>query len=321
MPGTAAQDGRRRFGCLKGGRRKVGQTTMGAWLTGFRPFFAFAIIMAAALPLGGCETLSSFNPFDTTERYKPDNTPIVPAERLYNEGLARLKENDFGSAAKRFESVDRQHPLTDWAKRAQLMQTFAHYEGGQYDEAITAAKRYVTLHGNSPDAAYAQYLMGMSYYNQVPDVTRDQERSEMAAKAFLEVIQKWPKSEYVADAKFKLGVVSDQLAGREMTVGRFYLERRNYTAAINRFRDVVAKYQTTRHVEEALMRLTECYMALGIAPEAQTAAAVLGHNFPDSQWYKDSYALLQTGGLEPRENQQSWISRAFRGFTRLVIPG
>ncbi|WP_425330006.1 outer membrane protein assembly factor BamD [Terrirubrum flagellatum] len=280
---------------------------------------AWIVALLAALPLAACDSIASFNPFDNTERYKTDNTPIVPAERLYNEGLSRLKENDYSGAVKRFENVDRQHPMTDWARRAILMQAFANYEGGQYEEAVSAAKRYMTLHGNTPDAAYAQYLLAMSYYNQVPDIGRDQERSALAAQALADLVQRYPTSEYVTDARYKLSVVRDQLAGKEMTVGRFYLEKRQYTAAINRFRDVVAKYQTTRHVEEALMRLTEAYMALGIAQEAQTAAAVLGHNFPDSPWYKDAFKLLQSGGLEPRENQQSWISRAFRGFTRTVV--
>jgi outer membrane protein assembly factor BamD len=160
--------------------------------------------------------------------------------------------------------------------------------------------------------------MAMSYYNQVPDVTRDQEQTERAVVALQELIDRYPKSEYVQDARHKIQVTRDQLAGKEMEVGRYYLQRRNYTAAINRFRDVVAKYQTTRHVEEALMRLAEAYMALGIVGEAQTAAAVLGHNFPDSQWYKDAFVLLQSGGLAPREDAGSWISRAFRGVTRTV---
>jgi len=160
--------------------------------------------------------------------------------------------------------------------------------------------------------------MASSYYNQIPDVTRDQEQTERAVVALQELIDRYPKSEYVADARYKIQVTKDQLAGKEMEVGRFYLQRRNYTAAINRFRDVVSKYQTTRHVEEALMRLSEAYMALGIVNEAQTAAAVLGHNFPGSQWYKDSYTLLRSGGLEPREDAGSWISRAFKGVTRTV---
>jgi outer membrane protein assembly factor BamD len=150
-------------------------------------------------------------------------------------------------------------------------------------------------------------------------VTRDQERSEKALAALQELVQKYPTSEYVSDARNRIQIARDQLAGREMEVGRYYLEKRNFPAAINRFREVVAKYQTTRHVEEALQRLTEAYMALGITQEAQTAAAVLGHNFPDSPWYKDAYALLQSGGLQPREESQSWISRAFRGLKTAAL--
>lgn len=271
-------------------------------------------IVTIALGLGACDTFNLFG----SEKYKPEIVPEVPAERLYNEGLAKLQNKDTEGAAKRFNDVDRQHPFSPWSRRAQLMEVFANYEGGRYDDAVTAAKRYLALHPSSPDAAYAQYLMAQSYYQGIPDVTRDQERTERALIAYQELVQRYPKSEYVSDAKFKINVVRDQIAGREMTVGRYYLGQRNYTAAVNRFRDVVAKYQNTRHVEEALMRLTEVYMAMGVAPEAQTAAAVLGHNFPDSQWYKDAYALLQSGGLEPRENQGSWISRAFRSFSRGV---
>jgi outer membrane protein assembly factor BamD len=158
----------------------------------------------------------------------------------------------------------------------------------------------------------------MSYFNQIPDVTRDQERTGRAILAMQALLERYPNSEYVEDTRAKLQFAYDQLAGKEMEVGRFYLERRNYSGAINRFRNVVAEYQTTRHVEEALARLTEAYLAMGITDEAQTAAAVLGHNFPDSPWYRDSYALLQSGGLEPRENTGSWISRAFTGFSRVV---
>ena len=160
------------------------------------------------------------------------------------------------------------------------MTAYSHFEGGNYRRRSTTSKRYLQLHPASKDAAYAQYMMAMSYYNQIPDVTRDQEQTERAVVALQELVDRYPKSEYVADARYKIQVAKDQLAGKEMEVGRYYLERRNYTAAINRFRDVVGKYQTTRHVEEALMRLTEAYMALGIVNEAQTAAAVLGHNFP-----------------------------------------
>src|SRR5690606_817104 len=175
--------------------------------------------------------------------------------------------------------------------------------------------RFIAQNPASPDAAYAQYIMGMSYFNQIPDATRDQERTERAIAVLQELVTKYPKSEYVLDAREKILIARDQLAGKEMNVGRFYLEKRNYTGAVNRFRDVITKYQTTRHVEEALMRLTEAYMALGITNEAQTAAAVLGHNFPDSPWYKDAYTLLESGGLQPREDRGSYISRLFSGFS------
>jgi outer membrane protein assembly factor BamD len=168
------------------------------------------------------------------------------------------------------------------------------------------------LHPSSNDAAYAQYIIGSSYYDQIPDISRDQAGTRKAVAALEEVIRKYPDTEYAASARKKLEIASDNLAGKEMTIGRYYLEKRDYTGAINRFKIVVTQYQRTRHVEEALMRLTEAYMALGIVQEAQTAAAVLGHNFPDSAWYKDAYTLVKSGGLEPREAQGSWISKAFK---------
>ncbi len=241
--------------------------------------------------------------------------PDEPADKLYNEGLTLLNKKEFVDSAKKFEEVDRQHPYSDWGRKSLLMAAFAYYEGGKYDDTITAAKRYVTLHPGSSDAAYAQYLMASAYFDQIPDVTRDQARTERAMQVLAEVARKYPDTEYAESAKKKIEVARDQLAGKEMMIGRFYLEKRNFIGAINRFKAVVTQYQTTRHVEEALMRLTECYMALGIVPEAQTAAAVLGHNFPSSPWYQDAYKLVQTGGAEPRENKDSWISKAFKALT------
>ena len=162
----------------------------------------------------------------------------------------------------------------------------------------------MTLHPGSPDAAYAQYLIGSSYFDQIPDITRDQGRTERAMQALDEVVRKYPNTEYATAAKRKLEVARDQLAGKEMETARYYLKRREYIAAINRFKVVITQYQTTRHVEEALMRLAETYMSLGIVNEAQTAAAVLGHNFPDSPWYKDAYRIVKSGGLEPTEDQR-----------------
>jgi outer membrane protein assembly factor BamD len=270
-------------------------------------------LIACGGGLAGCDTLASINPFDRTEKYKMEMVPDVPAEQIYNQGLARLEGRDFEGAAKKFADLDKQYPYSEWSRKALIMTAYSHFEGGTYPEAISTSKRYLQLHPASKDAAYAQYLMAMSHYKQIPDVTRDQDRSEKALAGLQELVQKYPTSEYAADAKAKIQITRDQLAGKEMEVGRFYLERRNFPAAINRFRDVVSKYQTTRHAEEALERLVEAYMALGITAEAQTAAAVLGHNFPDSPWYKDAFALLQNGGLEPREEKSSWLSKVYRG--------
>ncbi|MET0445855.1 MAG: outer membrane protein assembly factor BamD, partial [Pseudorhodoplanes sp.] len=201
------------------------------------------------------------------------------------------------------------------ARKALLMQAYAYYEAKEYDDTITAAKRYVTMHPGSPDAAYAQFLIGSSYYEVIPDVTRDQVRTEKAMSELEQVIRKYPNTEYASSARKKLDVARDQLAGKEMMIGRYYLNKKDFVGAINRFKLVVTQYQTTRHVEEALMRLTEAYMALGIVQEAQTAAAVLGHNFPDSPWYKDAFAMVQGGGLEPSENKNSWISKLFQKRT------
>ena len=272
---------------------------------------AFSMLTAG---LAGCDSLASLNPFDTAEKYEMKITPDVPAERVYDQGLSRLKNGDHDAAAKRFADLSRNYPYSEWARRGLIMEAFANYEGAKWDDAITASKSYISKYPNTKDTPYAQYLLAMSNFNQIPDTTRDQDRSDKALKALQELVEKYPKSEYVGDARYRIEIARDQLAGNIMEVGRYYLERRNYTAAINRFRDVVSKYQKTRHVEEALERLTEAYMALGLTGEAQTAAAVLGHNFPDSPWYKDSYALVQSNGLEPREDTGSWISRSFKAF-------
>jgi outer membrane protein assembly factor BamD len=235
----------------------------------------------------------------------------TPADKLYNEGLVLMNAGDFKTASLKFEEVDRLHPYTDLGRKSQVMIAFANYSRGQYDEAVNAARRFLALYPSSPDAAYAQYIIANSYYKRIPDVTRDQADTDKALAAYKELVEKYPDSEYAEDARRKIVAVQDQLAGKEMEIGRYYLERHDNLAAINRFRVVVEKYQQTRQVEEALFRLTESYYALGIIQEAQTAAAVLGHNFPESRWYKDAYALLNTGGFSPDENRTSWISRAF----------
>ena len=261
-----------------------------------------ATLVLAGVTLGGCSL------FD-----KDVVLPDEPADKLYNEGLYLLNNKKSPKdAAKKFEEVDRQHPYSEWARKALIMSAYAYYESGNYDDCINSARRYVTLHPGSPDAAYAQFLIGSSYFDQIPEISRDQERAEKAVQTLDEVVRKYPNSEYAVAAKRKIEMARDQLAGKEMEIGRYNLTQHNYIGAINRFKIVVTRYQTTRHVEEALLRLTEAYMALGIIDEAQTSAAVLGHNFPDSRWYKDAYALMQSKGLEPSENKGSWISRAFK---------
>ena len=268
-----------------------------------------ASLVLLALPLSGCGTGGLWVKFMA----KDDTFVDEPADKLYNEGLYLMNvKKDDKAAEKKFEEVDRQHPYSDWARKSLLMSAYSSYQAGDYDGCIGAATRYVTVHPGSPDAAYAQYLIAASHYDQIPDISRDQGRTEKAMNALEEVIRKYPTSEYAVSAKAKLEGARDQLAGKEMAIGRYYMEKRDYTAAINRFKTVVTQYQTTRHVEEALERLTEAYMAIGIVGEAQTAAAVLGHNFPDSKWYQDAYNLVKSGGAEPAENRGSWISRAFK---------
>jgi outer membrane protein assembly factor BamD len=275
--------------------------------TGHRPIGLAAIlrfsVVAAAILLSAACTKTA----DTTNAFADDQ----PAGTLYNEGLAYLNGGKLSDAVKSFDEVDRQHPYSEWARKALVMSAFASYRRGRYDDTVAAANRYLTLYPGSPDAAYAQFLIGSSYFHQIPDITRDQGATQKAMAALQEIVDRYPDSEYATDAKNKIIVARDQLAGKEMQVGRYYLERREYIAAINRFKFVVTEYQDTREVEEALERLTEANLAMGLAGEAQTAAAILGHNFPDSQWYKDAYKLLQTGGLEPREDKGSWLSKLF----------
>lgn len=276
-----------------------------------QPALRLALLAALCMPIAACSTLDGLNPFGG-EKYVTKLLPEEPADQIYDQGLARLSKGDSEGAAKKFTDLDKQYPFSSHSRKGLIMTTYAHYNGGQYDDAIGTAQRYVNLYPTSPEAPYAMYLAAMSYYNQVPDISRDQERAEKGLVMFSQLVAKYPKSEYVEDSKYKIQVMRDQLAGKEMSVGRFYMGRRQYHAAVNRYRDVIGKYQTTRHVEEALFRLTESYLGLGIAHEAQTAAAILGHNYPDSPWYQDAFNLLQAGGLSPNEDKGSWLSRMFK---------
>lgn len=279
-----------------------------------RSFWRATAAAVLALGLAGCESISNLNPFGG-EKYETRLLPDVSGDQVYDQGLARLQRRDYAGAATKFEELEKQFPFTQYSRRGLLMVAYSNYEGGRYDEAAIAARRYVSLYPSTDDTPYMMYIAAMSQYNQIPDITRDQEKSQNALRLFQELIDKYPKSEYTEDAKYKVQVARDQLAGKEMSVGRFYLGRRNYNGAINRFRGVLSNYQTTRHAEEALYRLVEAYLGLGITHEAQTAAAVLGHNFPDGQWYKDAYARLQGEGLQPQNHPGSWLTGIFRRAT------
>ncbi|MFM2281824.1 MAG: hypothetical protein RLZZ444_4055, partial [Pseudomonadota bacterium] len=233
-----------------------------------------------------------------------------PPEQLYNEGLANLLAGKTTEAGRKFDAIDKQHPFSEYARKALVMSTFIKYRQGDYTAAITSGERYMGLYPQTKDAAYVQYLIGLAYSKQIPVVTQDQRTAAKTIEAMMKVVENYPESEYVDDAQSKIRYARDQLAGKEMQIGRYYQERREYLASIARYRNVVESFPNTNQVEEALARLCETYFALGLVDEAQTAAAVLGHNYPDSEWYADSVKLLKTNGLEPRENTNSWISRA-----------
>ena len=216
-----------------------------------------------------------------------------PVERLYNTALRKLEQNSFKEAASAFDEVDRQHPYSVWATKAQLMGSYALYQENLYDEAIISLDRFIQLHPSSRDAPYAYYLKALCYYEQISDVGRDQEMTELAMKMLNQVVVRFPASKYARDSKLKIDLTLDHLAGKEMEIGRYYEKQKQYLAAINRFKIVTDKYQTTTHVPEALHRLTESYLALGIVQQAKETAAILGHNFPGSEWYIDTYQIVE----------------------------
>ncbi|WP_419905697.1 outer membrane protein assembly factor BamD [Kiloniella sp.] len=234
-----------------------------------------------------------------------------PVEELYSSANNALKAGENLEAARLFDEVERQHPYSVWASKAQLMAAYALYTENQYDDAISALDRFIELHPGNRDTPYAYYLKALSFYEQISDVGRDQNMTREALSSLRDVVRRFPESKYARDAQLKIDLANDHLAGKQMTIGRFYLNRKEYLAAINRFRLVIGQFQTTTHVPEALHRLVEAYLALGIIDEAQATASVLGHNFPGDRWYQDSYALLTGQNLEPEEKEGSWISEVW----------
>jgi outer membrane protein assembly factor BamD len=242
---------------------------------------------AGLLPLAACNTFGGGQTKADTRYVARD------VNTLYNAAWTRLQNGRYQQAALLFDEVERQHPYSVWARRAQLMSAFSYYAYGENTKSIESARRFLSIHPGNRDAPYALYLIALNYYEQISDVTRDQGITRQALDALGEVVRRYPESAYAADARVKLDLVNDHLAGKEMEIGRFYQRRRQWLASVSRFRQVVDQYQTTSHTPEALMRLTESYLALGVPEEARRAAAVLGANFPETEWYQRAYQLIQ----------------------------
>jgi outer membrane protein assembly factor BamD len=273
-------------------------------------FRVFLMVSAAAAMLAGC---SLFDSDDATNDLNKDAAQYQerPIDQIYDNAWKQINKGNWQQAATQFNEVDRQHPYSVWARRAQLMSAFCSYQANKYDDAVSTADQYISLHPGSQEVAYAFYLKAISLYEQIVDVGRDQSKTQGALVALQDVVQRFPDTEYARDATLKIDLTEDHLAGKEMEVGRYYLDRGNYIGAINRFRVVVDQYQTTPQIAEALERLTEAYYSLGLDSEAQTAAAVLGANYPGTVWYQDSFNILKGRNLTPLADQQSWIYKAF----------
>jgi outer membrane protein assembly factor BamD len=263
-------------------------------------------LLAIAL-LSGCSKLS----FE-------DEVPLenYTAEEIYQRGEYELSRGKEPQAARYFSEIERLYPYSEWAKRGLIMQAFAYHRDKDYANSAAAAQRFLDFYPADGDAAYAQYLLALSYYDQIDEIGRDQGLTIKALQALRRVIEVYPDSEYASSARLKFDFAFDHLAAKEMEVGRYYLKRGHYAAAINRFRLVVEEYQTTRHTPEALLRLVESYLALGLRDEAQTAGAILGHNFQSTEWYQDAFDLLAGQGLEAKASGNSWLSSIYRQMVK-----
>jgi outer membrane protein assembly factor BamD len=271
-------------------------------------------IPASPAPLRGlCRMLAAGFLLLVLAACAAEEKPYVeePVDKLYNRAVDLANQGSWEGAAKTFDEVERQHPYSTWATKAQIMAAYSWYQRNSYDDAIAAADRFLQLHPGHKDSAYAYYLKAISYYEQIADVARDQGTTQKALDALNDVVQRFPTSEYARDARLKIDLTRDHLAGKEMTIGRYYQRQGQHIAAINRFKTVVEKFQTTTHVPEALHRITESYLALGVIDEAQNSAAVLGHNYPGSEWYVDTYAMLTGKNVRPEAKEGSWLSRLF----------
>ena len=289
-------------------------------MTGDRPLKgrtsrAIAIALVAGLTLASCSGGTFRN---ARGNIGFGDTPIeaYTAEQIYERGEYELERNAYGEAAEFFSEIERLYPYSEWAKRALIMQAFAHHKDKEYEEARAVAQRYVDFYPADDDAAYAQYLLALSYYDQIDEVGRDQGLTFQALQALRTVIERYPDSGYARSAILKFDLAFDHLAGKEMEIGRYYLKRKHYTSAINRFRVVVEDFQTTTHTAEALHRLVESSLSLGLTREAQTAGAILGYNYQSTEWYEDSYRLLTGQGLEPEVFDGTWLGAIYRQMVK-----
>lgn len=263
-----------------------------------------ALITVLTVALAGCSLFGS---------PKIKEEEIIPPEVLYQSAQENMDKQNFATAIADLEKLERQHPYSEYAEKAKLLTVYANFQRGKYSEAALAADRYLALYPSSPEVPYVLYMKGTSYYAQITDITRDQQLAQDAIDTLTLLVNNYPQSKYKDDAIESIRVARDQLAGKEMSVGRYYEGNGQYAAAVNRFRNVVENFQTTTHIEEALFRLTESYLVLGLVNEARTAAAVLGHNYPSSEWYKRAYDLLQSKGLTPEVVEGNWIAQAQNG--------
>jgi outer membrane protein assembly factor BamD len=282
--------------------------------TGFRTFTGVLLLGTA---LAGCSMMPE-RPFGGDQRAfiegGQNNAPLeeFTAEEIFARAEYELADKKYSKAATYFGEIERLYPYSDWAKRGLIMQAFAFHKDQDYENSRASAQRYIDFYPADEDAAYAQYLLALSYYDQIDDVGRDQGLTYQALQALRTVIERYPDSEYAESSILQFDLAFDHLAGKEMEVGRYYLKREHYTAAINRFRVVVEDFQTTTHTAEALHRLVESYLSLGLTDEAQTAGAILGYNYQGSEWYEESYALLTGQGLTPEAKGDNWLAKIYR---------
>jgi outer membrane protein assembly factor BamD len=276
----------------------------------FAAAVAWCALSVAVLALAGCASSADTSILNSD-----------PPEKMYADADNMMNKGKFEEAARKFEDLDRSHPYSAEARRAIVLAAYAYYKAGKAPEAIATAERYTVMHPGTKDAPLAHHIIASAYFDDIKTAERDQAATRKALEQYRILKSRYPDSTYARDADNRIRIAEDNLAASEMEVGRYYMKEKNFVAAINRFKTVISDYQTTAHVEEALMRVTECYMALGVINEAQTAVAVLGHNFPESKWYKSAYTLLKSEGHAPAEDGGSWIAKAWKSVPKLSLGG